>query len=597
MEALYQLSYSPGSPHRSVVPGRRNLRAADEPVGNPHALPVVKVDVLSIVERIERAAEGPGTLTFMTGPEPVTKTYGQLHDEARAMAAVLQARGVGRGDRVALLGPTTERLVTAIQAIWLTGATLVVLPLPMRLASLDQFAAATRSRVQRARCVALIVDGDLAPFVTVGPDDPPMLVISDLLAQSATSSDFKRPDYHPDDLFVLQFTSGSTSEPKGVMLPNRVVAANTDAIVANAKVDLAVDKLVSWLPLYHDMGLVGFCILPMSTGLPLVLGAPQDFLGSPGRWMEWISTYGGTATAGPNFSYVLATRALRRSKETLDLSKLRIALNGAEPVDPESVRAFVEAGERHGLRPGAVFPAFGMAEVAIAGSFPEPMTGLDTDTVDTVRLEHDHVAEPVEADDPNARELVTLGSPVQGLEFRIVDPSSGAELGERQVGELQISGTSVTTGYFDRPDATAELFDGPWLRTGDLAYMTDGKMVMCGRMKDVIIVGGRNVYPQDIERSVAHVDEIRAGNVIAFGVAGRAGKESIVVVAETRAEPTDELRRRVNEQVIEAVGSPAKEVALVRPSTLPKTSSGKLQRSLCRQQYVDNALEFAAPDS
>jgi fatty-acyl-CoA synthase len=411
----------------------------------------------------------------------------------------------------------------------------------------------------------------------------------------AGADDFIRPDYEADDLFVLQFTSGSTSEPKGVMLPNHVVAANVDAIIEAADVDFDTDVMVSWLPLYHDMGLVGFCILPMSSGLDLVLGAPQDFLASPGRWMEWISTYKGTATAGPNFSYVLATRALRRSSETLDLSSLRIALNGAEPVDPASVRAFVEAGERHGMKPGSAFPAFGMAEVAIAGCFPVPMAGMATDTVDAKALELDHRAVPVDADHESAREIVLLGRPVPGLEFRIVDRFDGRELNEREVGELQIRGTSVTPGYYQRPDANEELFDGEWLRTGDLAYMVDGQMAMCGRIKDLIIVGGRNVYPQDIERVVGSIDGIRAGNVIAFGAAGRNGKEHVVVVAETRvSDDLEAIRSQVSERSVETVGVPCREVVLVKPSTLPKTSSGKLQRSLCRQQYTDGTLELAA---
>ena len=458
----------------------------------------------TIVSRIEHAAKGPGTITFVTGPEPVTKTWGELHDEARSTAACLQHRGIAPGDHVALLGPTTPELVTAMQAVWLTGATPVVLPLPMRLASLEEFTGSTKARISGADCIAVLIDGDLAPFVEPSADDPPIYALDELAADAAGRGpdEFIRPEYHEDDLFVLQFTSGSTSEPKGVMLPNRVMAANLDAIIEAADVDPATDVMVSWLPLYHDMGLVGFCILPMSTGIDLVLGAPQDFMASPGRWMEWISTYGGTATAGPNFSYVLATRALRRSPTTLDLSSLRIALNGAEPVDPASVRAFAEAGARHGLRPGAVFPAFGMAEVAIAGCFPEPMAGLTTDVVDSEVLEVERRAAPVAVDHPNAREIVVLGRPVPGLEFRIVDTTSGDVLGDRMVGELQISGTSVMAGYYKRPDADAECFDGDWFRTGDLAYLLDGQMVMCGRIKDLIIVGGRNVYPQDIERAV-----------------------------------------------------------------------------------------------
>ncbi|MEZ5230481.1 MAG: AMP-binding protein [Acidimicrobiales bacterium] len=497
------------------------------------------------------------------------------------------------GDHVALLGPTTQQLVTSLQAVWLCGATLVVLPLPMRLASLDEFVTATKERIHRADCVAVIVDPDLAPFVEVGPEDPPVYNMADLMPGEGrpTADDFIRPDYDEDDLFVLQFTSGSTSAPKGVMLPNHVVAANLDAILEAAEVDVEDDVMVSWLPLYHDMGLVGFCILPMSAGIDLVLGAPQDFLASPARWMEWISEYGGTATAGPNFSYVLATRALERSKKVLDLSRLRIALNGAEPVDPASVQAFIDAAERHGMRPGAVFPAFGMAEVAIAGSFPKPLSGMALDTVDGVALELEHRAVPVPADHPNARAMVKLGHAVPGSSSGSSTRPPPSRSG-REVGELQIRGTSVTTGYYQRPDANAELFDGDWLRTGDLAYQIDGEMVMCGRIKDVIIVGGRNVYPQDIERSVGMVDGVRSGNVIAFSVPGRKGKEAVVVVAETRADDTDPLRSLIGHSVVEAVGVPARDVVFVRPGSLPKTSSGKLQRQLCRQQFIDGTLEL-----
>ncbi len=555
---------------------------------------MVRTDVRTIVSRIEHAAKGDNAVTFMTGDEPLTKSWTELHEEAKAMAAILQSRGIVHGDHVAVLGPTTATLVTAFQAVWLCGATLVVLPLPMRLASIEEFATATKARIIRADCAAVLVDPDLAPFVEVGPEDPPMINYDELAPAPGRAgvNDFIRPDYHEDDLFVLQFTSGSTSEPKGVMLPNHVVAANLDAISEAAEVDIDTEVMVSWLPLYHDMGLVGFCILPMAEGMNLVLGAPQDFLASPGHWMEWISTYGGTATAGPNFSYVLATRALNRSKETLDLSSMRIFLNGAEPVDPASVEAFIEAGARHGMRPGAVFPAFGMAELAIAGCFPKPMTGLVTDTVDIQLLELEHRAVQVADDHENARKIVELGRPVPGLEFRIVDPKSEAVLTDREVGELQIRGTSVTTGYYQRPEANADLFaDGDWLRTGDLSYMVDGSMYMCGRIKDVIIVGGRNVYPQDIERHIGEIDGIRAGNVIAFGVPGRQGKESVVVVAETRAEDLENLSHQVHEKTVEAVGLPSRDVVFVRPSTLPKTSSGKLQRALCRQQYLDEALE------
>jgi fatty-acyl-CoA synthase len=326
-----------------------------------------------------------------------------------------------------------------------------------------------------------------------------------------------------------------------------------------------------------------------------VLGAPQDFTARPSRWMEWVSTYGGTATAGPNFSYVLATRALKQGP-TLDLSRLRVVLNGAEPVDPANVRDFVEAGRRHGLRPGAMFPAFGMAEVAIGATFPEPMTGLRTDCVDRRVLETERYAAPTRPDEPGSRQLALLGRPVPGLEIRVADPDTGAELRDREVGELEIRGTSVTSGYYRRPEENAELFHEGWLRTGDLAYLLDGELVVCGRIKDVIIVGGRNVFPEDVERAVGQLDGIRAGNVIAFGVVGGRGRETLVVVAETRAagrgDELSSLRHDVAERVLETVGVPAKDIVLVAPGTLPKTSSGKLQRSLCKRRYEDGQLEL-----
>ena len=549
--------------------------------------------MLTLNERLERAAGSGHALTFVVGGDPVAVPYAQLHEEALGYAANLQALGVRTGDHVGLLGPTSRQLVTAIQAIWLAGGTVVVLPLPMRLASIEEFVAQTRLRIANADVTLVLVDPELAAFVEPTPGDPPMVGWDavDPSTASASVGDWRRPVDDLDRLAILQFTSGSTSDPKGVMLPHHTVGANIDAIAHTTKLDPDDDVLVSWLPLYHDMGLVGLLTTGLTTGTPLVLGAPTDFTSGPGRWMEWISTYGGTATAGPNFSYVLAARALGRG-DVLDLSRLRIALNGAEPVDPATVTKFIEAGERHGLRPGAVFPAFGMAEIAIAGTFPEPMSGLRTDPVDLTVLEAERFASSVPADHERVRHLAILGRPVQGLEIRIVDPSTGAVLDERGVGELEIRGTSVTPGYYKRPDVNVELFHDGWLRTGDLAYLLDGEMVMCGRIKDMIIVGGRNVFPEDIERALADVDGVRAGNVIAFGVDGQ-GKEGVVVVAESRSDDLPEVRRSVAARVRDAIGLPAKDIVLVAPGSLPKTSSGKLQRSLCKVRYLGAELTAA----
>ncbi|MGH9113274.1 MAG: fatty acyl-AMP ligase [Acidimicrobiales bacterium] len=542
----------------------------------------------SLLRRIERSTERDTTITFVVGGDEDIVAWRDLHTQAKAYAEALQARGVRPGDHVALLAPTTRPLVTAIQGTWLAGATIVVLPLPMRLSSIDEFGAQTRQRIRNADAALVVVDPELAAFVAPEPGDPPMIEFTDLAGGDPAV--WVRPPDDPDRLAILQFTSGSTSDPKGVMLPDRVLCANLDAIATAAELEPQYDVLVSWLPLYHDMGLVGLLTLPMATGSALVLGAPQDFTARPARWMEWLSTYGGTATAGPNFSYVLATRALQRS-DPLDLSRLRLALNGAEPIDPDQVDAFVEAGRRHGLRSEAVFPAFGMAELAIGGTFPPPLSGMVTDCVDRRVLETERYAAPAEPGSPGSRRLPLLGRAVPGLEIRVVDPDTGAVLRDREVGELEITGTSVTTGYYRRPDANAELFHGGWLRTGDLAYLLDGQLVMCGRIKDVIIVGGRNVFPEDVERSVGELDGVRAGNVIAFGVEGDRGRETLVVVAETRSDDLAAVRRAVHDRVLDVVGVPPKDIVLVTPGTLPKTSSGKLQRSLCRRRYRDGQLE------
>ena len=545
----------------------------------------------TLAARIERAiaARPGGTITFVGGGQEDRVLWAQLHDDARAMAAGLQARGVGPGTHIGILGATSRPLVTAIQASWLCGGAAVVLPLPMRLGSIEEFAAQTRARIRNADVALVLIDPDLAPFVEPKPDDPPFV----LLTEAATGykpDHFDRPADDPDALAILQFTSGSTADPKGVMLPNGTVGANLDAIAEAAELDVDDDVLVSWLPLYHDMGLIGLMSLPMTTGTDLVLAPPQDFLASPTRWMEWLSHYGGTATAGPNFSYALAARALRRHPG-LDLHRWRVGLNGAEPVDPDAVESFCEAGVRHALDPRSVFCAFGMAEATLAVTFPTPMTGMATDCVDRRVLETDRYAAPAEPGFPGARRLARLGRPLPGLQIRIVDPS-GRPMREREVGELQIKGTSVTTGYYKRPDATADTFtsDG-WLRTGDLGYRVEGELVVCGRIKDVIIVGGRNVFPEDVERAVAGVAGVRPGNVIAFGVEGRKGKEALVVVAETRGEDGQAVRRQVAERVLDAVGLPISEVVLVAPGTLPKTSSGKLQRSLCRTRYLEAELQ------
>ncbi|MFI0528319.1 MAG: AMP-binding protein, partial [Ilumatobacteraceae bacterium] len=492
-------------------------------------------DTDSIVTRLIAATEQRTGVRFvghsvLPAEGDAFVSWAQLHDEARVVAAALQARGLVPGDHVAILGPTSRSLMTIIQGCWLAGIASMVLPLPMRMGSLDVFVETTRARIRHGDAKLILIDDMLAAFYAAGPDDPPIEPMAAVLPGFAgvpTSDRWEQPAHDPERLVILQYTSGSTSEPKGVMIPDRVLRANLDASCTAAQLGVG-EVMVSWLPLYHDMGLVGFLSLPMTVGVDLVQAAPQDFLAKPGNWMQWISDWRGTATAGPNFAWVLATRALGRM-EGLDLSCLTLALSGAEPVDPNAVDAFVGAAQPFGFSAGSVFPAFGMAEVAIGGAFPPRHRGMVTDSVDREFLERERVAKPLDLADAqeelDVRRLPLLGKAVPGLEMKVVNPDSYEEVPERHVGELLLRGTSVTSGYYKRPDATAALFRDGWLCTGDLAYLVDGELVLCGRIKDVIIVGGRNVFPEDIERAVAVIDGVRAGNVIAFGVEGYKSKE------------------------------------------------------------------------
>lgn len=552
----------------------------------------------SVVARLQTAAAGSGRVTFVgsaagdAGPtDPVE--WSRLHDDAAGVAAALQARAVGPGVHVGVLAPTSRALVTTIQAVLLAGGTVVALPLPMRLGSIEEFVGQTRQRIDNADAALVVVDRDLAPFLDPPPERAAVVLLDELVSEGARtgSGAWLRPADDSERLAILQFTSGSTAAPKGVMLPDRCVGANIDAIVAGAGITHA-DRAVSWLPLYHDMGLIGLLLTPMLQGFELVLGAPQDFLARPACWLEWISEFRGTITAGPNFSYALAARALRRAGD-LDLSSWRLALNGAETVDPSAVEAFSAAAAPFGFDARAAYPVFGMAEATLAVTFPAVGEGMTVDPVDRYALEHDRRAVPpaTGAAPESVRRLAKLGRPLEGFALRIVDPATGSLCAEREVGELELQSPSVTPGYYRNPDATAATFDDGWLRTGDLAYLVDGELVVCGRQKDVIIVGGRNVFPEDVERAAATVEGVRAGNVIAFGSDRKRGRESIVVVAETKTDDLHAVHDSVINKVCDAVGVPPVEVVLVRPGSLPKTSSGKLQRSLCRDRYHDEQLE------
>jgi fatty-acyl-CoA synthase len=539
---------------------------------------------------LDSAARSPRAMTTGEPKAPVRRTWPEVHATARRMAASLRAGGTGTGPlapggSVGVLAGEPASIAPAAQAVWLTGGSVTMLHQPSPRTDLAGWAEDTVS-------VLGMIDARLvllgAPFDALAP----VLAERGIPFRTIESLDVDGDPFVPDaaaagedDTALLQLTSGSTAEPKAVRITHRNLHANISGMVLASALDVERDVMVSWLPLFHDMGMVGFLTVPMVTGLELVTVTPVDFLTRPLLWAELISRYGGTVTAAPNFAYAVLGRQLARAGEgTLDLSTLRIALNGAEPIDPDAVDSFTAAGHRFGLRPESVLAAYGMAETALGVSFAPIDTGLQVDHVDADQLEAHRRALP--ASYGPARRFPRLGRPLTGLEVRVV-ADDGAVLGEREVGVLQLRGESVTPGYLtvDGPVRTQDA-DG-WFDTGDEGYLAGGEVVVCGRRKDVIIMAGRNIYPTDIERAAAGAADVRAGNVVAVrmfaGAESGRHRESFLVAVESRkaGDPEAErvIRKDVTGRVVSAVGVRPAEVVVLGPGSLPKTPSGKLRRT------------------
>jgi fatty-acyl-CoA synthase len=518
---------------------------------------------------------------------PVSRSWADVHETARGYAAALRTPSgdvpaLEPGRAVGVLAGEPASIAPLAQAVWLTGGSVTMLHQPTARTDLASWAEDTVG-VLRMIDASMVLLG--APFDALAPvlaeRGIPFRTLDSLTGDAASVS----PDVDvsgEDATALLQLTSGSTAEPKAVRITHGNLYANIQAMIEAARLDVDRDVMVSWLPLFHDMGMVGFLTVPMVTGLDLVTVTPVDFLSRPLLWAELISKYHGTVTAAPNFAYAVLARQLARADADLDLSSLRIALNGAEPVDPDAVRSFTDAGARFGLRPESVLCAYGMAETALGVAFAPVETGLAVDEIDADALETQHRAVP--GGGGAVRRFPKLGPPLPGIEVRIVG-EQGEVLDAGGVGVLQLRGSSVTPGYLtvDGPKATQDA-DG-WFDTGDEGYVTGGQVVVCGRRKDVIIMGGRNIYPTDIERAAAEADGVRAGNVVAVRLVAGEGRhrESFAVAVESRkagdAEAERLIRKDVTSRVVSAVGVRPAEVSVLPPGSLPKTPSGKLRRA------------------
>ena len=516
-------------------------------------------------------------------------SYAALKAGAEAYAAGLVERGIEPGQTVAIMLPTGLEYFYSFYGILLAGGVPVPIYPPLRLAQLEDHMRRHGAILANAQVVALITVPEATAVALLLRSQVPSLhsVITPGEFDPAGKLHL-RPRVGPDTIAFLQYTSGSTGNPKGVVLTHANLLANVRAMGQAVRATSA-DVFVSWLPLYHDMGLIGAWLGSLYHGFPLVVMSPLAFLSRPQRWLWAIHRHRGTLAAAPNFAYELCLRKIDdRDIEGLDLGSWRYAFNGAEPVSPDTLNGFRDRFSKFGLKPEALAPVYGLAECTVGLAIPPPGRGPLIDCIERAPFMASGRAIPAPASSREVLRMVACGMPLAGHAVRVVD-AAGRELGERQEGRLQFKGPSATSGYYRNPQESKKLFIGEWLDSGDYAYLAGGEIYITGRVKDLIIKGGRNIYPYDLEQAVGNIPGVRKGCVAVFGSPDPASAtERLVVLAETResaAAARAALRHHINEVAVEVLGMPADEVVLAPPHTVLKTSSGKIRRAASREFY------------
>lgn len=524
-----------------------------------------------------------------------TMTYAELANSAHAVAAGLIGHDVQPGDRVALMLPTSLDFFSAFFGILYAGAIPVPIYPPMRLSQIEDHLRRQAGILRNAGARMLITmpEGKAAAALLRAQLETLDSVESVASLSSEPAVIKLPPPGDPNSTALIQYTSGSTGDPKGVVLSHANLLANIRAMGSVMEASSA-DVFVSWLPLYHDMGLIGAWLGCLHYAAPLYAMSPLSFLVRPESWLWAIHRYRATFSASPNFGFELCLNKIEDADlKGLDLSSLRMVANGAEPVSVQTLRRFVERFGQYGFKPGAMAPVYGLAENSVGLAFPPLGRPPIIDRVDHNALAYSGVAAPIGPGDPKPLEVVACGQPLPGHEIRIVD-TAGYEVAERQEGRLEFRGPSATSGYFRNDAKTGELFRDGWLDSADRAYMANGDVYITGRVKDIIIRAGRHFYPQQIEEAVADIPGVRKGGVAVFGVPDRAsGTERVIVVAETREiDPAVKatLQTRAHEVVTDVAGTPPDDIVLAPPRTVPKTSSGKIRRSAAKELYESGRI-------
>jgi len=526
-------------------------------------------------------------------------SYRQLKQEADAIAVGLQQKGLKPKQAVSLMLPTGNEYFFSFFGILIAGGIPVPIYPPARLNQIED---------HLLRHVQILSNCDAVMLITV-PEAKPVarLLQSHLMnmhtvttpaAISSRGGVPLHPKISSDDIAFLQYTSGSTGTPKGVTLSHANLLANIRAMGTRLEVN-STDVFVSWLPLYHDMGLIGAWLGSMYFSATVVIMSPLEFLAKPERWLLAMHRYHATLTAAPNFAYELCLKRIAlESLSGVKLDSMRALFNGAESVNPNTIQEFIQKFRPLSLNPKALMPVYGLAECSVGLTFPPLGRGAKFDAIDRTTFMNTGIAVTCENEN-NALRFVACGEPIVDHEIRVVDDSN-RELPDRYQGQLQFRGPSATCGYYQNPEKSTELFRDGWLNTGDLGYIAAGELYVTGRIKDLIIHAGRNIYPQELEAAVSEVPGIRKGCVAVFGNSDNIlGTEKLIVLAETRetqATEQDRLRAQINETAIRLIGSAPDKIVLAPPHSVLKTSSGKIRRSACRETYEKNLIG-SGPDS
>jgi 1-acyl-sn-glycerol-3-phosphate acyltransferase len=550
------------------------------------------------------------------GEHHYTLTFGELYAAAQKCAEELARRGVPPGGRVSLMLPTSRQFFICFAGILLAGAVPVPIYPPFRADRIEEYAGRQSAILSNAGvCLLLTFRRAEAVAKLLKPRVKSLLEVADAekLLEAAEKAPPPAPGALPanlsgsrirkaSDLALLQYTSGSTGDPKGVMLAHANLLANMRVIAQGLEMG-PQDVGISWLPLYHDMGLIGAWLTLLLHGVSLVVMSPLAFLTRPERWLQAMSKNKGTITAAPNFAYELCVRKISdKAMEGVDLSSMRIVMNGAEPVNPETLERFANRFAKYGYRREAMMPVYGLAEASLGVTFPPINRGPLVERVEREAFTSQGKAVAAKSGDETAIAFVSSGRSFPGHQVMIVD-EKGNEVAERTEGFLWFRGPSSTSGYFENPEATAKLLPrGPaehegeyaWVSSGDRAFQANGEIFITGRVKDIIIKGGRNLYPHEVEELASRAEGTRKGCVVAFGLKdAESGTEKLVVVAESRLEDSAKKRAlaaAINEQVTRGLGIPPDRVELIPPGSIPKTSSGKLRRDETKQLYMARTL-------